>query len=94
MRFWSFRAKRLFFGGRGSLTATKTWRGAALVRDPRAPRDFRPSARAVANRIKQAAPANDPERGRSIRYARLNDLYARRRRRKNIALGNSREPPV
>ena len=47
---------------------TSTWRGAALARDLR-PREIRPSPHAVSSRIKQAAPANDPECRRSIRYA-------------------------
>jgi hypothetical protein len=45
-------------------------RGAALARGPTA-REIRSSARAASNGIKQAAPTNDPERRRSIRYARI-----------------------
>ena len=54
------------------------------------PREIRPSARAVANRIKQAAPANDPERRRSIRYARMS--LARRTQRTQRGSGPKRLP--
>ena len=71
---------------------TSTWKGAALARDLR-PREIRPSPHAVSSRLERAAPANDPERRRSIGYPEITDRL-RTGRWGKITLGNSREPPV
>jgi hypothetical protein len=62
----------------------KPWRGAALGRALR-PSEIHPSAHAISSLIKQAAPANDPERCSSIGYARINDRVRGRHWEKHYA---------
>jgi len=64
--------------------------GEPLLPVTQGPREIRPSAYAISNRLKQAAPANDQERRRSIRCTRINDRSRTESLGKNFTPGNSR----